>query len=368
MLNPFYRFTCLRDCIHADMAKTGEVVVITGASAGVGRAAVCEFARHGARIGLIARGKAGLEGAKKDAERLGGEALVLPTDVADPKQVEAAAMAVERKFGPIDVWVNDAMASVFSPFKEITAEEFKRVTEVTYLGFVYGTMAALKRMLPRDRGTIVQVGSALAHRSIPLQSAYCGAKHGIAGFTNSIRCELIHDNSKVHITMVDMPALNTPQFGWVKSRLEHRAQPMPPIYQPELAARAIYWAAHHRRRELRVGGSTEIAIAGNKFFPSVGDWYLGHTGYESQQHDGPEDPNRPDNLWRPVDDRRDFGAHGTFDSRASNSSRELWLAEHKASLLAAGLAAIGGVLTALSMRKRGRERSDVYWGETRAAA
>lgn len=332
------------------MAKS-EVVVITGASAGVGRATAQEFARHGARIGLLARGRAGLEGAKKDVERFGGKALALPTDVSDPEQVERAAVRVEREFGPIDIWVNDAMVSVFSPFKEMTPKEFRRVTEVTYLGFVYGTMSALRRMLPRDRGTIVQVGSALAHRSIPLQSAYCGAKHGIAGFTDSIRCELIHDKSNVHITMVDMPALNTPQFGWVKNRLKYKAQPVPPIYEPEVAARAIYWAAHHRRRELWVGGSTAIAIAGNKLFPRIGDWYLGRTGYGSQQTDEPKPPNQPDNLWSPVDDRRDYGAHGAFDNRASNRSRELWASEHKGLLLALGLTLAGGIAAVAKARR-----------------
>ncbi len=277
------------------MAQKNEVVVITGASAGAGRAAVQEFARNGAHIALLARGKTGLEGARKEVERLGGKALTIPTDVSDPQQVERAATRVESELGPIDIWVNDAMVSVFSPFKEMTAEEFRRVTEVTYLGFVYGTMAALKRMLPRDRGTIVQVGSALAYRSIPLQSAYCGAKHGIIGFTDSIRCELIHDGSNVHITVVNMPALNTPQFGWVRNKLKNQAQPVPPIYQPEVAGRAIYWAAHHHRREVWVGGSTAAVIFGNKFFPRLGDLYLGKTGYKSQQTDERKDPNQPDN-------------------------------------------------------------------------
>lgn len=348
------------------MAKN-EVVVVTGASAGVGRATVQEFARHGARIGLLARGRAGLEGARKDVERLGGKAIAVPTDVSDPKQVEAAADRVEREFGPIDIWVNDAMVSVFSPFKEMTPDEFRRVTEVTYLGFVYGTMAALKRMLPRDRGTIVQVGSALAHRSIPLQSAYCGAKHGIAGFTDSIRCELIHDGSKVHVTLVDMPALNTPQFGWVKSRLKHKAQPVPPIYQPEVAARAIYWAAHHRRRELLVGGSTAVVVEGNKFFPGIGDLYLGKTGYKSQQTNEVRDPNRPDNLWKPVDDRRDYGAHGTFDSRARNDSRELWASEHKWLLVALGLTLAGGIAVAAKTRHPQRSEEETLEYLDRAA-
>src|SRR5579863_1959983 len=229
------------------MAKHKEVVVITGASAGVGRATVREFAKHGAWIGLIARGRDGLEGARREVEAEGGKALVLPTDVADAEQVEKAAARVEDKLGPIDIWVNDAMASVFSPIKEMTAEEFRRVTEVTYLGFVYGTLSALKRMLPRDRGTIVHVGSALAYRSIPLQSAYCAAKHAILGFHTALRTELMHDGSNVHTTMVQLPALNTPQFGWSKSRLPRKSQPVPPIYQPEVAARIIYHAAHHPR-------------------------------------------------------------------------------------------------------------------------
>jgi len=260
-----------------------EVVVITGSSAGLGRAAAWEFARHGASIGLLARGVDGLKGAKREVESLGGRAMVLPVDVADFKAIEEAARSVERRFGPIDIWVNNAMASVFSPVKQMKPEEYKRVTEVTYLGVVYGTLAALKRMLPRNRGTIVQVGSALAYRSIPLQSAYCAAKHAIAGFTDSLRCELIHDKSKVHLTMVQMPALNTTQFSWVKSRLKHKAQPVPPIFQPEVGAKAIYFAAHHRRREIYVGGPTVEAIVGNKIAPGVLDHYLGRTGYDSQQ-------------------------------------------------------------------------------------
>jgi len=235
--------------------------------------------------------------------------------------VEAAAATVEDQLGPIDVWVNDAMVSVFSPVKEMLPEEYKRVTDVTYLGFVYGTMAALKRMLPRDRGTIVQVGSALAYRSIPLQSAYCAAKHAISGFTDSLRCELIHDKSKVRVTMVHMPALNTPQFGWAKSRLQNKAQPVPPIFQPEVGARAVYWAAHHHRRELYVGMSTVEAIVGNKIAPGMLDHYLGETGYSSQQTCEPESPDRPNNLWEPLPG--DHGAHGAFDQRATDKSWEL---------------------------------------------
>ena len=271
--------------------------------------------------------------------------MVLQTDVADADQVETAAAAVEKEFGPIDIWVNDAMCSVFSPVKEMTPADFKRVTEVTYLGFVYGTLAALKRMLPRDRGTIVQVGSALAYRGIPLQSAYCGGKHAIQGFTESLSCELIHDKSNVKITMVQMPALNTPQFDWVKSRLPRKPQPVPPIYQPEVAAEAIVHAAHHYRREWFVGGSTVVAIQGNKIAPGFGDWYLAQQGYGAQQYDGHADPNRPNNLYEPVDEEVDHGAHGDFDSRAHAHSLQLWVDQHREWIALAGVA--GGVYDAL---------------------
>ncbi len=328
-----------------------EIVVITGASAGVGRATVREFARRGADIGLIARGVDGLEGARREVEAAGGKALVLPTDVADAEQVESAAERIEKELGPIDIWVNNAMASVFSPIKEMTAEDFRRVTEVTYLGYVYGSLSALKRMLPRDRGTIVQVGSALAYRSIPLQAAYCAAKHAVLGFHAALRTELIHDKSRVKTTMVQMPALNTPQFGWVKSRLPHKAQPVPPIYQPEVAARAIYHAAHHpERREYYAAWSVIEAVFGNKLVPSFGDYYLARTGYDSQQHDGPEDPNRPNNLWKPVPG--DHGAHGTFDARARSTSFEL-LAEMHPRWLAALGAALGAVAFAATSSKVG---------------
>ncbi len=329
-----------------------ETVVVTGASAGLGRAIAREFGKNGARVGLIARGIDGLNGAKRDIEASGGKALVLPLDVADAAKIEEAAERVEQEFGPIDIWVNDAMVSVFSPIKEMTPEEFKRVTEVTYLGYVYGTMAALKRMLPRDRGTIVQVGSALAYRSIPLQSAYCAAKHAVAGFTDSLRCELVHDKSNVRVTMVQMPALNTPQFGWVKSRLKHKAQPVPPIFQPEVGARAVYWAAHQHRREVLVGGSTVLAIEGNKIAPGLLDLYLGKTGYKSQQTGEPEDPGRPNNLWEPV--AGDHGAHGTFDSRARDHSTEVWLDLYRNWLaIGAGVVgAIGYLLGSRNHRKR----------------
>ncbi len=270
----------------------------------------------------------------------------MPTDVADADQVEAAATQVEAAFGPIDIWVNNAMTSVFSPVKEMTPDEFKRVTEVTYLGYVYGTLAALKRMLPRDQGSIVQVGSALAYRGIPLQAAYCGAKHAIQGFCDSLRAELLHDKSNVRLTMVQMPALNTPQFGWVKSRLPQQAQPVPPIFQPEVAAEAVYWAAHHNRREIYVGRSTVIAVVGNKLAPGLGDWYLARTGFQGQQTGEPRDPDQPFNLWEPVDTDRDYGAHGSFDGRATTWSPQFWATTHRKWVLAAGagLAGLGAVL------------------------
>ncbi|HKW27103.1 MAG TPA: SDR family oxidoreductase [Terriglobales bacterium] len=332
-----------------------EVVVITGASAGVGRATVREFAKRGAWIGLVARGRDGLEGARREVEAEGGKALVLPTDVADHKQVEQAAERVEDKLGPIDIWVNDAMTSVFSPVKEMTAEEFKRVTEVTYLGYVYGTLSALKRMLPRDCGAIVQVGSALAYRSIPLQSAYCAAKHAVLGFHASLRTELLHDKSNVRVTMVQMPALNTPQFGWVKSRLPRKARPVPPIFQPEVAARAIYHAAHHPRREYYVGHSTVQAIVGNKLAPSLLDHYLARTGYDAQQYDGREDPNRPYNLWEPIPG--DHGAHGSFDRRARGYSVEWWADSHR---LLLGLAGVAGATAAIYAALKNRRLKNVY--------
>lgn len=329
------------------MKLRDEVVVITGASAGLGRATAREFGSRGAKVALIARGIEGLEGAKREIESTGGTAMVLALDVADAKAIDDAAAAVEHEFGPIDVWVNNAMASVFSPVKEMKADEYKRVTEVTYLGVVYGTLAALKRMLPRNCGTIVQVGSALVYRSIPLQSAYCAAKHAVAGFTDSLRCELIHDKSSVRVTMVQMPALNTPQFGWVKSRLKHKAQPVPPIFQPEVGARAIYWAAHHSRREIYAGWPTVEAIIGNKIAPGWLDRYLGKTGFDSQQTNEPEDSRRPDNLWNPVPG--DHGAHGAFDRRAHESSWEL-----KASFgrrwIGAGLAVLTASLLLASRR------------------
>jgi NAD(P)-dependent dehydrogenase (short-subunit alcohol dehydrogenase family) len=342
-----------------------EVVVVTGASAGVGRATVQAFAKRGAHIGLIARGRAGLEGARRDVEALGGRALVLPLDVADADAVEAAAARVEAEFGPIDVWVNNAMTSVFSPVKEMTAEEFRRVTEVTYLGYVHGSLSALRRMLPRDRGVIVQVGSALAYRGIPLQAAYCGAKHAIQGFCDSLRTELMHDGSNVRVTMVQMPALNTPQFDWVKSRLPNQAQPVPPIHQPEIAAEAILFAADNDRREVWVGWPTVKAIVGNRIVPWYADMRLAQSGYQSQQTDEPKEPDRPNNLWEPADDDRDWGAHGRFDDRAKAFTSQLWAAEHRGlvALAAAGIAGAG--LALLSML--GEDEGADGYGARRAA-
>jgi short-subunit dehydrogenase len=320
------------------------VIVITGASAGVGRATALLFAKsEGAHLALIARGQAGLEGAKRDVEALGGKALIIPCDVTNAEGLDAAAERVECELGPIDVWVNDAMTSVFSFIKDTTPAEFKRVTEVCYLGYVNGTLAALKRMLPRDRGHIVQVGSALAYRGIPLQAAYCASKHAIQGFMDSLNAELIHDKSNVVATMVQMPALNTPQFGWCKSKLPDKAQPVPPIYQPEVAARAIVYASKHRRSEIYVGLSTVVAIVGNKLFPRLGDLYLGKTGIKGQQTGEPENPERPNNLYQPV--AGDPGAHGTFDARSRAWSPQLWTNLHRnwifAALGAIALALVG---------------------------
>ena len=333
-------------------AQQPEVVVVTGAAGGLGRAIAQAFGKRGAHVGLIARGGAGmdgLEGAKRDVESLGGKALILPADVANADEVEAAAERAERELGPIDVWVNDAMATIFAPFKEVTPDEFKRATEVTYLGQVYGTMSALKRMLPRDRGHIVQVGSALAYRSIPLQAAYCGAKAGIRGFTDSLRCELIHDRSRVRLCMVQMPALNTPQFNWCRTKLPRHPQPVPPIFQPEVGAEAVYWAAHHNRREVYVGLSTLQAVIGNMAIPGLLDFYLARTGYNGQQTAQPVAKDRPDNLYEPVSG--DHGPHGIFDDKAREASPELWLATHERELVLGALGVgVAGAAAALLRR------------------
>jgi NAD(P)-dependent dehydrogenase (short-subunit alcohol dehydrogenase family) len=330
-----------------------EVVVVTGASAGLGRAIACSFARRGASVGLLARGAEGLEGARRDVEKLGGRALALPTDVAAPQQVEAAAERVERAFGPVDVWVNNAMTTVLAPSWETEPEDFRRVTEVTYLGYVYGTLAALKRMRPRDRGMIVQVGSALAERSVPLQSAYCGAKHAIRGFTDSVRCELIHEKSNVRLTMVQMPALNTPQFSWARSAMPRKAKPIAPVYQPEVAAEMVYWAAHRRRREVLVGFSTVKAMWANRFVPKLLDYYLGKKGVDGQLRDEAEDPGRPDNLWSPVPG--DFGAHGEFDEEARSRCWQTSISKHRNCLAIAGLAGVALTLGAAALCN-GRDR------------
>jgi short-subunit dehydrogenase len=318
--------------------QNNEVVVVTGASAGVGRAVAREFGRRRAYVGLIARGKQRLEAARREIEEQGGKALVLPADVADADQVERAAARVENELGPIDVWVNNAMTTIFAPLSEIRPEEYKRATEVTYLGCVYGTMAALKRMLRRDRGAIVQVGSALAYRSIPLQAPYCGAKHAIVGFTDSLRCELVHQKSRIHLTVVHLPAMNTPQFSWCRTRLPRHPQPVPPIFQPEVAARAIYYAAHHKRREIFVGGPTVKAIYAQDLAPGFADWYLGAHGYDSQQTSEPVPPDRPNNLFEPVEG--DYAAHGIFTRQAKDHSLQNWMNLHRAPLAAAAAAVL----------------------------
>lgn len=329
------------------------IVVITGASAGIGRATVRRFARQGFDVALIARGQDGLDAAADEVKRLGGNALTIPCDVADADAVEAAAEQVENYWGPIDVWINCAMVSVFSPIAQMQPDEFKRVTEVTYLGYVYGTLAALRRMRARNRGMIVQVGSALAYRSIPLQSAYCAAKHAIVGFTDSLRCELLHENSGVHVTVVHMPAVNTPQFKWVRSRLPNQAQPVPPIFQPEVASDAIYFAAHHRRREIWVGRSAIKSIVAQRLFPGLLDRYLAKNGYGGQQTSQRRDPNRPDNLYAPVDadGRGDYGAHGDYDDRAYEHSPLLTLAKARPALQTLAVAGLAVATIGWAMRK-----------------
>ncbi len=335
-------------------SKHKGVAVVTGASAGLGRSIAREFAQNGYDVALIARGIDGLKGAKEEVEALGRKAAYYPVDVADADAVEAAAEKIEQELGEIEVWVNNAMNSVFSPVKEMKAEEYKRVTEVTYLGQVYGTLSALKRMLPRDRGSIVLVGSALAYRGIPLQSAYCGSKHAIQGFYDSLRTELMHDKSNVEVTMVQLPAMNTTQFGFVKSRLPNKPQPMGKIYQPEVAAKVILYAAEHNRREYRVGYPTLQAIIGNKIAPWFADYVLAKTGFEGQQTDIPEDPNRKDNLWEPIPG--DHGAHGTFDDKATYSSPQVWLSLHRDTIFTGALA-LGGMLLG-SMLASGNGKSD----------
>jgi NAD(P)-dependent dehydrogenase (short-subunit alcohol dehydrogenase family) len=321
-------------------------VVVTGASGGVGRASAVAFAQRGDTVALLARGKRGLDAAARDVENAGGRAIPIEVDVADADAVEDAARRIEDEAGPIDVWVNVAFSSVFAPFWEVSPEEYRRATEVSYLGYVYATMAALRRMRERDRGTIVQVGSALAYRGIPLQTAYCGAKHAVQGFHESLRCELLHEKSSVRVTMVQMPALNTPQFSWVLSRLPRHPQPVAPIYQPEVAARAVVYAADHpRRREYWVGTSTALTLAANAIAPGLLDRYLARTGFKAQQTKDREAPDAPKNLWEPADEGTDFGAHGEFDKKAVSHDPQLWASHHHGLVAAAaGAAAATGAL------------------------
>ncbi|MFI5890085.1 SDR family oxidoreductase [Actinoplanes sp. NPDC051513] len=328
------------------------VVVVTGASGGVGRAVARRFGARGDRVALLARGEKGLDAAADEITRAGGRAAPMPVDVADFEAVDAAAAKVESELGPIDVWVNTAFSSVFAPFGDIAPDEFRRVTEVSYLGYVYGTRAALTRMKPRDRGAIVQVGSALAYRGIPLQTAYCGAKHAIQGFNEALRCELLHEGSGVRTTMVQLPAVNTPQFTWLRSRLRRHAQPVPPIYQPEVAARAIVYAADHPgRREYWVGASTAGTLLANAVAPGILDRYLARTGVDSQQTDQPHDPSDPGNLWTPADGEsgEDYGAHGEFDDRSKQRSLQVWASQHHGLLGAAGATALAVGLGAIGL-------------------
>ncbi len=333
------------------MART---VVVTGASAGVGRATAVAFGKRGDNVALLARGEEGLAGAAEEIRAGGGQPYVYPVDMADAGAVEVVAEKIEQEIGPIDVWVNVAFSSVFAPFWEVSAEEYQRATEVSYLGYVWGTMAALKRMRQRDRGAIVQVGSALAYRGIPLQTAYCGAKHAIQGFNEALRCELLHEKSGVHVTMVQLPAVNTPQFSWVRSRLPKHPQPVPPIYQPEVPARTIVFAADHpHRREYWVGTSTALTLAANAVAPGVLDRYLARTGFKSQQTDSPPPEDRTGNLERPRDaaGERDYTAHGAFDDEAHSRDPQTWASRHHGVLAGAGAAA-GAALAAAWRRAK----------------
>ncbi len=320
-----------------ERTQARHVVVITGASAGIGRATARRFAGRGADIALLARGVDGLAAAEREIQEMGGRAKAIAVDVSDAQAVDDAAGRIEETLGPIDVWVNNAMTSVFAPVREMEADEYRRVTEVTYLGYVHGTLSALRRMLPRDHGVIVQVSSALAFRSIPLQSAYCGAKHAIVGFTDSLRAELVHEGSGVHVTAVHLPGVNTPQFRWVRNKLPREAKPVGAIYQPEVAADAIVWAAEHHPRELEVGAPAAVAILGQKLAPGLMDRYLARSAWEGQMTDEPRDTTRPDDLYAPVPG--DHGAHGVFEDRSRDWSAYLWVQTHRWTIPAAAVAA-----------------------------
>jgi short-subunit dehydrogenase len=326
------------------------VIGITGASGGVGRALARRLARRkGIKLGLVARGRQGLEGAKREVEEAGAEGFIVTADVADHAQTAAAIDRIEQALGPIDIWINNAMTTVFGPFLTISPEEFKRVTEVAYLGYVYGAREALKRMIPRNRGSIVQVGSSIAYRGIPLQTAYSGAKHAIQGFTEALRAELMHDGVNIHLTMVQLPAVNTPQFDWCKNTTDRAWQPVPPIFEPDLVARAIEWAAFHKKREVYVGETTYKAIWADKLIPGFVDYYLAKTGHRSQWYDGANDPHKPSNLWRPIDEDR--GAQGGFSARTRKTSPQIWALTHpktaRTLLMAAAALAAGGATIAL---------------------
>ena len=337
-----------------------EVIVITGASAGVGRATAKEFAKLGCKIALIARGKEGLNAAKKDVEELGGKAIIIEGDVSDSNAVEQAAERVERELGPIDVWVNNAMASIYAPFSKIAAEDFHRVTEVSYLGTVYGTKAALKRMLERDRGAIVQVSSALGFRSIPLQSAYCGAKHGIEGFTESVRTELIHNRSNVHITTLALPGINTPQFDWTKTIFRRKGRPVGKVYRPEVPARAIVWAAQHKRKSIVIGYPTLESFLGERLMSGLLDRYVADAAWEGSIGDELVTSHYREDLYQPVDDDEDFGAHGRFDDEAASYSIQLWLNLNRSWLIPLGALITAGIFFYRKQRKSKEFLSDGF--------